>query len=185
VQRRSYPASFGGNFKTGGFEHVLALDLAAHGARLRDESVALCGADPCPAGKRTLILAGNQLMLQIHESVGHATELDRVFGAEVDLAGASFATTEKLSAFRFGSPIVNLVTEYKLPDGLETDVRTRGVRLSSGERQLVGLARVALADPEVIVLDEATSNLDPQTESLVERALAAVDPPMIRSRTCR
>ncbi len=61
-----------------------------------------------------------------------------------------------------------------LPDGLQTDVRTRGVRLSSGERQLVGLARVALADPEVIVLDEATSNLDPQTESLVERALAAV-----------
>jgi ABC-type multidrug transport system fused ATPase/permease subunit len=61
-----------------------------------------------------------------------------------------------------------------LPDGLQTDVRMRGVRLSSGERQLVGLARVALADPEVIVLDEATSNLDPQTESLVERALTAV-----------
>jgi ATP-binding cassette subfamily B protein len=61
-----------------------------------------------------------------------------------------------------------------LPEGLQTDVRTRGVRLSSGERQLVGLARVALADPEVIVLDEATSNLDPQTESAVERALAAV-----------
>lgn len=61
-----------------------------------------------------------------------------------------------------------------LPEGLQTDVRTRGVRLSSGERQLVGLARVALADPEVIVLDEATSNLDPRTEALVERALAAV-----------
>jgi ATP-binding cassette subfamily B protein len=61
-----------------------------------------------------------------------------------------------------------------LPEGLQTDVRTRGVRLSSGERQLVGLARVALAEPEVIVLDEATSNLDPQTESAVERALAAV-----------
>jgi len=61
-----------------------------------------------------------------------------------------------------------------LPEGLQTDVRTRGVRLSSGERQLVGLARVALADPEVIVLDEATSNLDPRTEALVEQALAAV-----------
>jgi TldD protein len=120
VQRRSYPASFGGNFKTGGFEHVLALDLAAHGARLRDESVALCGADPCPAGQRALILAGNQLMLQIHESVGHATELDRVFGTEVDLAGASFATTEKLGAFRFGSPIVNLVADSTLPAGLDT-----------------------------------------------------------------
>jgi ATP-binding cassette, subfamily B, bacterial len=61
-----------------------------------------------------------------------------------------------------------------LPDGLETDVRTRGVRLSSGERQLVSLARVALADPAVIVLDEATSSLDPATEALVERALAAL-----------
>ena len=59
-----------------------------------------------------------------------------------------------------------------LPDGLATDVRSRGVRLSSGERQLVSLARVALADPAVIVLDEATSSLDPQTEAAVEQALA-------------
>ncbi len=61
-----------------------------------------------------------------------------------------------------------------LPDGLETDVQTRGVRLSAGERQLVGIARVALAEPSVIVLDEATSSLDPATEAAVERALAAV-----------
>jgi ATP-binding cassette, subfamily B, bacterial len=61
-----------------------------------------------------------------------------------------------------------------LPDGLETDVQSRGLRLSAGERQLVGIARVALADPAVIVLDEATSSLDPATEAAVERALAAV-----------
>jgi len=61
-----------------------------------------------------------------------------------------------------------------LPAGLQTDVQTRGLRLSAGERQLVGLARVALADPAVIVLDEATSSLDPGTEAEVERALAAV-----------
>ena len=61
-----------------------------------------------------------------------------------------------------------------LPDGLDTDVQTRGVRLSAGERQLVGIARVALADPAVIVLDEATSSLDPGTEAAVEGALAAV-----------
>ncbi len=61
-----------------------------------------------------------------------------------------------------------------LPDGLRTDVQTRGLRLSAGERQLVGIARVALADPAVIVLDEATSSLDPATEAAVERALAAV-----------
>ena len=61
-----------------------------------------------------------------------------------------------------------------LPEGLATDVRSRGVRLSSGERQLVSLARVAIADPSVIVLDEATSSLDPQTEAAVEQALVAV-----------
>jgi ATP-binding cassette subfamily B protein len=61
-----------------------------------------------------------------------------------------------------------------LPEGLQTDVQSRGVRLSAGERQLVGIARIALADPAVIVLDEATSSLDPATEVAVERALAAV-----------
>ena len=61
-----------------------------------------------------------------------------------------------------------------LPQGLRTDVQTRGLRLSAGERQLVGIARIALAEPAVIVLDEATSSLDPATEASVERALAAV-----------
>jgi ATP-binding cassette subfamily B protein len=61
-----------------------------------------------------------------------------------------------------------------LPDGLDTEVRERGSRLSAGERQLVSLARAALADPAVLVLDEATSNLDPGTERVVERALERV-----------
>ena len=61
-----------------------------------------------------------------------------------------------------------------LADGLSTDVRSRGVRLSSGERQLVSIARVALVDPAVIVLDEATSSLDPQTEAAVEHALSVL-----------
>lgn len=120
VQTRSYPASFGGNYKTGGFEHVLALRLAAHGPRVRDEALALCAADACPAGKRTLILGASQLMLQIHESVGHPNELDRVFGHEVDLAGSSFATTEKLGSFRYGSPLVNLVADSTIRGGLDT-----------------------------------------------------------------
>jgi len=57
------------------------------------------------------------------------------------------------------------------PEGLDTEVRERGSRLSAGERQLVSLARAALADPSVLILDEATSNLDPGTEHAVERAL--------------
>jgi ATP-binding cassette subfamily B protein len=58
-----------------------------------------------------------------------------------------------------------------LPERLDTEVRERGMRLSSGERQLVSLARAMAADPAVIVLDEATSNLDPETEATVEEAL--------------
>jgi ATP-binding cassette subfamily B protein len=58
-----------------------------------------------------------------------------------------------------------------LPEGLDTEVRERGSRLSAGERQLVALSRAALVDPAVLVLDEATSNLDPGTEMLIEAAL--------------
>jgi len=59
-----------------------------------------------------------------------------------------------------------------LPEGLDTEVRERGSRLSAGEKQLVSLARAALVDPALLVLDEATSSLDPGTEALVEAAMA-------------
>jgi len=120
VERRSWPASFGGNYRSAGWEHVSDLHLAEHGPRMRDESVALCSAEPCPEGRRDLILMGNQLMLQIHESVGHPNELDRVHGHEVDLAGASFATPDKLGTFRYGSDLVNLVADSTVPGGLDT-----------------------------------------------------------------
>jgi len=61
-----------------------------------------------------------------------------------------------------------------LPDGLDTEVRERGSRLSAGEKQLVSLARAALVDPALLVLDEATSSLDPGTEMLVEQAMTTL-----------
>ena len=66
-----------------------------------------------------------------------------------------------------------------LPNGYETDVRRRGVRLSSGQRQLVAFARAFLADPRVLILDEATSSLDLPSERLVQRALRT----LLRGRT--
>lgn len=121
VERRSWPASFGGNYRSAGWEYVeeLGRGFVEHGPRIRDEAIALCTADVCPAGERDLILMGNQLMLQIHESVGHPNEIDRVHGHEVDLAGASFATMDK-GAFRYGSPIVNLVADPTARHGLDT-----------------------------------------------------------------
>ena len=76
--------------------------------------------------------------------------------AEVDDALRAVGAYERFAAF---------------PDGLDTEVRERGSRLSAGEKQLVSLARAALADPAVLVLDEATSSLDPGTEALVEAAV--------------
>ena len=89
---------------------------------------------------------------------------------EVEAALAALGLLDRFAAF---------------PDGLDTEVRERGSRLSAGERQLVSLARAALADPSVLVLDEATSNLDPGTEHAVEHALERAHARAARSSSSR
>ncbi len=121
VQTRSYPAAFGRQQQTAGWEVMQKWDLPGNAQRIASESVALLTADACPAGlTTTLILGGDQLALQIHESCGHPTELDRVFGSEAAYAGTSFLTTEKLDNFRYGSNIVNLTADSVRPLGLGT-----------------------------------------------------------------
>jgi TldD protein len=119
-QVRSYPASHGGQGMTGGYEVVLGLDLAASAARIRDEAVALLKAPPCPSGTMDLVLGGSQLALQIHESCGHPSELDRVLGMEANFAGTSFLTREKKGRFRYGSDLVTLMADTTVPGGLGT-----------------------------------------------------------------
>lgn len=120
MQQRSYPNSFARDQRTGGWEVVLEMDLPGNGERIAQEAVALLTADPCPAGVTTLILGPTQLALHVHESCGHPTELDRVFGSEAAYAGTSFLTPEKLGTFRYGSPIVNLTADATVPGGLGT-----------------------------------------------------------------
>ncbi len=120
AQTRSYPASFRGHHKTMGYEIIAALKMHENAERIRDEAIALLTAEPCPGGKTDLILTGSQLCLQIHESVGHANELDRVLGLESNYAGASFVTPDKQGKFRYGSDIVNLVADSTVPGGLAT-----------------------------------------------------------------
>lgn len=121
TQVRSFPAAFGGQYMALGYELVESLDLVGNAARIRDEAIALLTADTCPVGDIDIILGGDQLGLQIHESVGHATELDRVQGWEANFAGTSFVDTGKLAhGFRYGSDLVNLVADATVPGGLAT-----------------------------------------------------------------
>jgi TldD protein len=111
IQKRSYPNSFGGQYQLKGFELVEELDLLAHAARVADEAVALHAADLCPEGEFQLILDGSQLGLQIHESIGHPIELDRVLGDEANYAGLSFLSPSDIGALRYGSEVVNVVCD--------------------------------------------------------------------------
>jgi TldD protein len=117
IQKRSYPNSFGGQHALQGYELIESLELAAHARRVGEEAVALHSAAQCPEGTRTVILGGSQLGLQIHESIGHPIELDRVLGMEANFAGMSFLTLEKLRKLRYASEIVNVVADARLEHG--------------------------------------------------------------------
>jgi TldD protein len=120
IQVRSYPNSFRGNFATAGYEYFEALDILAHAARVKAEAAELLKAPPCPSGRRTIILDGGQLALQVHESIGHPIELDRVIGMESAYAGDSFLTLDKLDNLQYGSKLINVVADATAPGGLGT-----------------------------------------------------------------
>ena len=120
IQVRSYPNSFRGNFATQGYEWVEELKIGSHGERIAEEAVQLLSAKPCPSGITTLILDGSQLALQVHESIGHPIELDRILGTEASYAGTSFLKPKRVDDFQFGSEKVNIVADATFPGGLGT-----------------------------------------------------------------
>jgi TldD protein len=117
IQKRSYPNSFGGQHALEGYELIEALDLVGNAGRTGEEAVALHSAAQCPEITGTIILGGSQLGLQIHESIGHPIELDRVLGQEANFAGMSFLTVDKLRKLKYGSDIVNVVADARLAHG--------------------------------------------------------------------
>ena len=115
IQRRSYPQSMRQQ-GCAGWEFVDSMDLAGNAERIASEAVALLSAKHCPSGVTTLIVGASQLGLQIHESCGHAIELDRVLGSEAAYAGTSFLTTDKLNNFQYGSEHINITADsVRLP----------------------------------------------------------------------
>ena len=117
TQRRSY-GGIGGIWGTRGYEMIRGADLTGNAQRVGEEAVALLRAPECPPAVTDLILGREQLALQIHESVGHAIELDRILGWEAAFAGTSFLDLNQLGTIRYGSELMNITADATLPGAL-------------------------------------------------------------------
>lgn len=115
AERRTYD-----DHGTGGYELIGQIDPIGHAPQVAKEAAALLKADNCPVGENTLILGGDQVALQLHESTGHPTELDRALGSEATYAGTSFLMPDMRGTFRYGSPVVNINMNATVPQGLGT-----------------------------------------------------------------
>jgi len=119
AQDRTFPGDVG-LYQSGGWEIVESARLRENAGRIGEEAVRLLTAPQCPAGEFDVILGGSQVSLQIHESCGHAAELDRIMGWEANFSGTSFLAAEQLGALRYGSKHVTIVIDNTLPLGLAT-----------------------------------------------------------------
>lgn len=104
--------------RQGGLEQLPLLGFPDAAPRLAEEALALLSAPECPQGKMDLLLAPSQMVLQIHESIGHPLELDRILGDERNYAGTSFVTPEMFGEYRYGSPLLNVTFDPNRPEQL-------------------------------------------------------------------
>jgi TldD protein len=117
-QMRSYPSAHTGSSAQSGWEYVEGLELEREAPRVGEEAASLLRADECPSGRMTVVIDSEQMALQVHESVGHPTELDRVYGTEAAYAGTSFLAPEDLGSLRYGSPQMNITSDATTPGGM-------------------------------------------------------------------
>jgi TldD protein len=115
---RTYPGFLGGHYKTMGYEFVESLRLPENAERIAEEAVAVLAAREIGEMNTTIVVDGPMVAIQIHETVGHPTELDRVFGTEVSLAGTSHLTPDKLGKLQFASDMVNITADATIKGGL-------------------------------------------------------------------
>jgi TldD protein len=118
LQHRSFPNSFRGHIAAAGWEHVQKLGLVQEAERTAREAVELLSAKECPSEVTTLVLDSGQVELQIHESIGHPVELDRVLGMEEAFAGSSFVKPDDRGSLRYASDLVSITADATLPGGL-------------------------------------------------------------------
>ncbi len=118
--RRSYPTTQSGQYETSGLELLDRLDFPRHLPRVVEEARELLYAQEPPEGVYDVVIDGPLVSLIIHESIGHALELDRVFGEEASFSGTSYATVDQLGKLQVGSRLLNIVADGRTPRGLAT-----------------------------------------------------------------
>lgn len=115
---RSYPNSHGGGWRQAGWEYVEGLDLIGNAPRVAEQAAALLSAPFVQEGKRDIIIDGSQVGLQVHESIGHPTELDRVLGEEQAFAGTSWVDANDIGTLRYGSECVTVTADATIKGSL-------------------------------------------------------------------
>src|SRR5436190_436535 len=120
VQLRAYPSLHVGSSAQAGWEYVESLGLEAEAPRIAEQAAELLRADECPSKVTTVVIDAEQMQLQVHESVGHPTELDRVYGTEAAYAGTSFLRPDDLGMLRYGSEHMNITADATTEGGLGT-----------------------------------------------------------------
>jgi TldD protein len=109
-----------GSSALAGWEYVEELGLEREAPRVGEQAAALLRAAECPAGSTTIVIDAEQVALQLHESVGHPIELDRVYGTEASYAGTSFLSPGDLGSLRYGSEQMHVSADATTPRGLGT-----------------------------------------------------------------
>jgi predicted Zn-dependent protease len=117
TQQRSLNG-YRGICQQGGLEILARVGFAGSGRRIAEEALELLAAPNCPSGRMDVLLAPDQMVLQIHESIGHPLELDRILGDERNFAGTSFVTAEMFGSYRYGSALLNITFDPTRPEEL-------------------------------------------------------------------
>jgi predicted Zn-dependent protease len=116
TQTRSLGGQYNGYCRQGGLEVLEQAGFRGAGRRLAQEALELLAAPNCPGGVMDLLLMPEQMMLQIHESIGHPLELDRILGDERNFAGTSFVTLDMFGSYRYGSELLNVTHDPTRPE---------------------------------------------------------------------
>ena len=116
TQTRSSAGQYNGWCQQGGLEVLERARFAGEGPRVAAEAIELAHAPPCPGGTMDVLLMPDQMLLQIHESIGHPLDLDRILGDERNFAGTSFVTLDMFGQYAYGSELLNVTYDPTRPE---------------------------------------------------------------------